>query len=281
MDTLQKLSLDTILDAQTAINKNVNFRSILEMFYPWTPRIDGKELTGYPMQLIQEGKFPSMPIMIGTVTNEAILFIYKASASPINDLEYIGIVEYVFGITTGARVLYKYPPTPFFGDKRPAVADLGTDYIFLCSTRNMTFNLAKSNKNVYLYRYDHTISFANQVWSPNYTECVDYVCHAEEILTEFGTPILGGFKYTKDEQVLSNLFMDYWTNFARNGNPNIGNKVMDWPSYSMSNMTSLLLQTPMSSVEVDYRSEDCNFFDGTGYHHGWRLNKNPYKIHIN
>jgi len=56
---------------------------------------------------------------------------------------------------------------------------------------------------------------------------------------------------------------------------------MDWPSYSMSNMTSLLLQTPMSSVEVDYRSEDCNFFDGTGYHHGWRLNKNPYKIHIN
>jgi len=257
---LQKLPIDTILQAQEAINKHINFRSVLEMFYPWTPRIDGKEITGQPLELIQQGKFTKVPVMLGAVTNEAILFIYKASKYEINDIEYIGAVEYVFGIIAGARVLYRYPPVPFIGDKRAALGNLGTDYIFLCTNRNLSLNLAQNNNQVYWYHYDHTISFANQVWPPNYTECVDYVCHAEELLVQWGTPPLAGFTYTSDEQLLSYLIIDYWTNFARNGDPNTGNKVQSWPNFSSKNMTALLFQTPVSRVEINWRNDECNFF---------------------
>ena len=36
----------------------------------------------------------------------------------------------------------------------------------------------------------------------------------------FHTATLGGFHYTPDELVLSDTLINYWTNFARYGNPN-------------------------------------------------------------
>jgi len=271
LQCLQSLTTDEILDAQEQINKKVNFRSVLETFYPWTPTLDGKEFTKNPLESIQLGNYQRMPIMLGAVHDEALLFIYKASKNEINDVEYIGAVEYVFGLYTGFTVLERYPPTPIFGDKRPALGSLGTDYIFLCPIRNMTLNFAKDTSNpVFLYHYDHTISFANKVWPPNFTECEDYVCHAEDLLTLWGTPPLGGFGYTDDEKRLSSLLINYWVNFARNGDPNVGIKVPQWSKYTSKDMKNLLFKTPNSGQESSWKDTDCDFFDTVGYHHGWR-----------
>ncbi len=77
--------------------------------------------------------------MIGTVSEEALLFIYKADPTKkINDAEYIAAITYLF-TTDAAKVLLEYPPKPIVGDKRPALAVVGTDYIFTCSTRYVTF----------------------------------------------------------------------------------------------------------------------------------------------
>jgi carboxylesterase type B len=73
--------------------------------------------------------------MIGTVSEEALLFIYKADPNKkINDAEYIAALGYLF-TSDAAKVLVEYPPTPIVGDKRPALGVLGTDYIFTCPTR--------------------------------------------------------------------------------------------------------------------------------------------------
>jgi len=274
LQCLRKLSLDKILDAQDIINKNVNFESVLESFYPWTPIIDGVDVTVNPLVGFQSGNYQKVPIMIGSVNNEATLFIYKASKSEINDLEYIGAVEYIFGLITGSKVLYRYPPRPFFGDKRPCLGDLGTDYIFLCPGRNLTLSVANDKVSpIYYYHYNHICSFAPQIWIPDFRECLKYVCHSEELILLWGTPPLAGLNYTKDEQVLSNLLIDYWTNFVRNGDPNKGNQVPNWPPYSSSAKSNMKFQVPQSIVETNWDNEDCNFFDSVGYHFGWELNE--------
>ncbi len=73
--------------------------------------------------------------MIGTVSEEALMFIYLADPTKkINDAEYVGALAYLF-TSDAAKVLLEYPPKPVVGDKRPALGVLGTDYIFTCPTR--------------------------------------------------------------------------------------------------------------------------------------------------
>jgi len=66
----------------------------------------------------------------------------------------------------GAKVMKWYPPYPFVGtlqslvyfsgDKRPALAYIGTDYVFTASTRWAAKGLVKNNGNnpVYLYQVE-------------------------------------------------------------------------------------------------------------------------------
>jgi carboxylesterase type B len=92
-------------------------------------------LTNDVWNALSSGSFNKVPVMIGTVSEEALLFIYKADPNKkINDAEYIAALGYLF-TSDAAKVLVEYPPTPIVGDKRPALGVLGTDYIFTCPTR--------------------------------------------------------------------------------------------------------------------------------------------------
>ena len=51
-------------------------------------------------------------------------------------------------------------------------------------------------------------------------QCYLTAGHAVELPYVFHTATLGGFHYTPDELVLSDTLINYWTNFARYGNPN-------------------------------------------------------------
>lgn len=76
--------------------------------------MDGKEFSMQAIEAFQQGLFATMPVMLGTVTNEALMFIYLASPSPINYAEYILAIFDVFGID-GVTVLDYYPGLPMTG----------------------------------------------------------------------------------------------------------------------------------------------------------------------
>jgi len=79
-----------------------------------------------------------------------------------------------------------------------------------------------------------------------------------------------GFKFTEEEITLSNLMIDYWTNFARTGNPNQGlnQPKLSWPQYHPKILENMRFSTP-SKIEKNWDSVACDFFDTLGYHHGW------------
>ena len=71
----------------------------------------------------------------------------------------------------------------------------------------------------------------------------------------FHTAELVGFKYTNDEQVLTDLMVTYWTNFAHTGNPNpfsVNSTAPEWPAYrqnfSSPVFAAMRFKTPQSEV---------------------------------
>eukprot|EP01129_Flabellula_baltica_P010856 TRINITY_DN4646_c0_g2_i1.p1 TRINITY_DN4646_c0_g2~~TRINITY_DN4646_c0_g2_i1.p1 ORF type:complete len:412 (-),score=69.04 TRINITY_DN4646_c0_g2_i1:26-1261(-) len=266
---LQSLSLEDIISAEVAINHHLDYRAPLDTFLPWAPIIGTDLISDHPIDLFEKGFFHKVPIMLGTVTNEVVPFIYEASKKPLNDAEYIAVIEYIFGVDVGTQLLTMYPPKPVFGDKRNQLAALGSSYIFTCPTRNVAKNIyTHSNQPVFSYHYDHSFSNSAPIWGKNYSECVGKVCHGADLLLSWGTPPLVGYNYTAEEQNLSNLMIDYWTNFAVSGDPNEGNqRVPSWPPYD-HNLLDMKFHTP-SYVEYNWRAKDCDFFDLHGYHFGW------------
>ncbi|NXG65393.1 SASB hydrolase, partial [Hemiprocne comata] len=79
---------------------------------------------------------------------------------------------------------------------------------------------------VYFYEFQHRPSSATGV-VPEFVKAD----HGNEIAFVFGKPFLAGHA-TEEENELSRTVMRYWTNFARNGNPN-GEGLVHWPQYDL------------------------------------------------
>ncbi|NXC38155.1 SASB hydrolase, partial [Penelope pileata] len=85
---------------------------------------------------------------------------------------------------------------------------------------------------VYFYEFQHRPSSAAGV-VPEFVKAD----HTDEIAFVFGKPFLAGDvsmlgNATEEESKLSRSVMKYWTNFARNGNPN-GEGLVHWPQYEL------------------------------------------------
>ncbi|NWV00632.1 SASB hydrolase, partial [Upupa epops] len=85
---------------------------------------------------------------------------------------------------------------------------------------------------VYFYQFQHRPSSADGV-IPEFVRAD----HGDEIAFVFGKPFLAGDvsmlrSATEEETKLSRTIMRYWTNFARNGNPN-GEGLASWPQYDL------------------------------------------------
>ena len=129
---------------------------------------------------------------IGSLTDEALLFIYLAFKFPMINVLYTAAIEYIFGAYSGLevlrpppphppphlikfgknqisfskkkkKVLERYPPDLFPDDLRPLMGVVGTDYIFTCATRNYTMNIASRNVPIWMYHvsdFSYPIDFS-------------------------------------------------------------------------------------------------------------------------
>jgi carboxylesterase type B len=278
-DTIQCMrskSAEQIVVAQHQAADKILILEPLVSFLPWAPTVDQKLVPMRFIDAIEKGLYQKdakgapLPMMMGTVAEEAVIFVYMVSAKPISDVEYIAAVTLAFGLRAPG-VLMKYPPTPIIGDKRPAVSVLVTDYLFGCSNRYIAGLLQKQgNDNVYLYRFNHSLSF--DAWGPMYPFCQGKVCHGADL------PILfhqsGNATLSKLENRLFADMSTYWTNFAWTGNPNkkpyfvVGTDVPQWPAFNRDAPEHMELWTNQSFVIKHFNKNRCDHFDSIGYWHG-------------
>ncbi|XP_049719805.1 cocaine esterase isoform X2 [Elephas maximus indicus] len=99
------------------------------------------------------------------------------------------------------------------------------DFIFVIPALQVA-NFQCPHAPVYFYEFQHRPSFVKDI-KPPYVKAD----HGDEIFFVFGSFSWNSYiEVTEEEELLSRKVMKYWTNFARNGNPN-GEDLPHWPLY--------------------------------------------------
>ncbi|KAM8947591.1 fatty acyl-CoA hydrolase precursor, medium chain-like isoform 2-T2 [Pelodytes ibericus] len=108
--------------------------------------------------------------------------------------------------------------------------DLCGDVMFVMPALKTAAYHRDSGFLVYFYEFQHRPSIFKDI-KPDYVKAD----HGDELLYVMGSPFLTGSDVfggnaTEEEKVLSKNIMNYWANFARNGDPN-GPGLTKWPEY--------------------------------------------------
>ncbi|NXA35071.1 SASB hydrolase, partial [Eudromia elegans] len=109
---------------------------------------------------------------------------------------------------------------------RDGLLDALADAFFVFSAIELARYHRDAGHPVYFYEFQHRSSSTLGV-IPEFVKAD----HTDEIAFVFGKPFLAG-NATEEENKLSRTVMRYWTNFARNGNPN-GEGLEHWPQYDL------------------------------------------------
>jgi carboxylesterase type B len=166
----------------------------------------------------------------------------------------------------------RYPPL-LGGNSSIAAAYLATDLLFTCANRAAVRGQVQAAP-VYLYKFDHALSFGKAVWG-NATHCYDETCHAGELPFLFDPMADEHIHLTAQETVLTAAMQSYWANFFYTGNPAQGPFALrlpsPWPEYATDSDRSLRITTPACFVQSGLKRAACDFWDAIGYDHGESL----------
>ncbi|XP_017763403.1 PREDICTED: acetylcholinesterase-like [Eufriesea mexicana] len=241
--------------------------------FPFVPVIDGAFLDETPQRSLATSSFKKANIMMGSNTEEGFYFIiyYLTELFHIDGAEDVKVSReqfvsavselnpYVNQIGRHA-IIYEYtdwlhPDDPHVN--RDALDKIVGDYQFTCNVNEFAGRYADTGNTVYMYYYKHRS--ANNPW-PRWTG----VMHADEISYIFGEPLDPSKGYTTEEVNLSKKMMRYWANFAKTGDPNIGDSEIwtqpYWPPHTAAKKEYLTLDTNSSEIGNGPRARQCTFW---------------------
>eukprot|EP01127_Copromyxa_protea_P010262 TRINITY_DN2491_c0_g1_i2.p1 TRINITY_DN2491_c0_g1~~TRINITY_DN2491_c0_g1_i2.p1 ORF type:complete len:415 (-),score=72.93 TRINITY_DN2491_c0_g1_i2:157-1401(-) len=259
---------DQIVAAQDS-KKLINVGNLIQVAMPWAPVVDDELIFhNSAFDAILTGHWNTVPLIVGGNQRDARLFIWEIFNDTLSSWKYALAAAAIFN-PKGGDVLNRYPPLG--DDSRPVLGQVINDYLFSCPARHLIDLSSQVNIDVpvYLYRWNHSLSWDG--WGPRYAECVNYPCHGTELVYEFDPPFRSQISpWISGEATLSHSIMDYFSNFARTGDPNKGPHVPSvvWPVWTQDKKSSLVFQTP-NTVVSSLSNYDCTFWDGLGYAFGF------------
>ena len=267
---------------QAETNKLINIDSVLSLFQPFTPTVGTSILTQQPIQSFVDGKVMDVPIIMGSVRQEGMIFVYEAFQKTLTRTVEDGLLVVIYGLKNIEKILHQYPRNHSGGivgkDMRNHTAPIVTDSLFKCPIRKVLLTLSAMEKNgtrqnkVYNYHFDHVLSFGNKFWLPSAPICVDTVCHGDDLPILFHTNLtsLQG-TYTKEEQQLSLDMQGYWGSFAKQGAPGGSSLGVEWPAFESVKESAVKLSTTEEGIVDHQYTTMCAFWDELGYE--WILGK--------
>ena len=196
------------------------------------PIIDGYVIPDDQYKLYEKGKFNDTPILVGYNSDEGASF-----SPPKTSEEYITNVKSRYG-SFADSLLKAYPAGS--GTPPKTARDLARDAAFGWHTWIWARLQSKMGKSkAYYYYFDQ---------HPEYPEGSPQAGrgspHGADVPYVFQRLNASNPRTTKTDLEISEAMATYWTNFAKNGNPN-GEGLPDWPAFSDSNpVVMYFAQTP-------------------------------------
>jgi len=218
---------------------------------PWAPTVDGSFLPAMPMEMIQQGDYHKVPVLIGTTRDELRMY---TMLIPGLGAWSRGTVTALMKFLTGDNskaIMEMYSYKDF---RRPIdlAISFGNQMVFDTPGFMMAEAMAKNNP-VYMYRFD---------WDRTRFPHKMGAFHAVDVPFVFGAfnadvdlaKMLASKKTYEKYSYLGYIMMDYVTNFAKTGNPN-GQDHPVWPAYAPEDRERLyfnveITHQPLSEMEV-------------------------------
>jgi para-nitrobenzyl esterase len=208
--------------------------------------IDGYVFQKDPAAVFAAGQQHRVPLLLGNTSRETIPF-----SSPPKDLNK-AIVEAYGALSERAQALYVGAADPIYGTP---VDQWRTDTSFRCGTIAQLVWHASAGNTVFEYEFARTPVGRESLGATHCTD-VSYV---------FGTLAQGIWgvgppaRATAVDERLSDLMQQYWTNFAKTGDPN-GSNLPKWPRFDVSTRAYLQFTDAGAVAKEGLRRESCDVF---------------------
>jgi para-nitrobenzyl esterase len=247
---LRALTVEQVLDHQSGIVKYVTD----------FPSVDGTVITHPAFEAFSKGLFNRVPLLTGLVADEQAFFLPEANTHKSLTKDDFEKYAASFGLQHAETLLNKYPLANYAS---PSLAEIAmAQGAKSCTARQLDRQWAKYVA-VYAYEFDDRTA-------PSYFPDLSYpmrAYHTSELQYLF--PLFHGGQGTPHplsaaQQKLSDDLVDYWTTFARSGNPNHPGKAQppEWPRYSPAADTIQSLNLPAPTTASDYgKANDCSLWD--------------------
>jgi para-nitrobenzyl esterase len=213
--------------------------------------VDGWVLPQPPFQVFQAGHEHRVDLLLGSNARELTRpFFPVAGLKEGIEAEFGPLTPRameVYGLKNGSEP----PADPVFGN---AMAQWATDTQFRCGTVAQLVWHSRAGNRGYQFQFSRV---------PQARESVG-AAHGSEIPYVFGTLAIAGRNpnapmYDSTDVTVSDQMQQYWTNFARTGDPN-GGVLPKWPKFDPAKRAYMDLTAEGPVVREGLRREACDLF---------------------
>jgi len=223
--------------------------------FGWEPHIDGWALKEIPLEALQSGRYNQVPLMVGSTRDEARLFAFMVK--PTYRLTRDSKVKTDILESLGAALLPAfeklYPYEKYKSAIETFIDALG-DIIMGCPCLGAAEASVKYMP-TYYYRFDYDDSRVNKILAAAHAMELPFMLDKMDF---FLSKILYSRRQRKRARPLVDAMTSYWTNFAKNSDPN-GDGLMEWPRYDLEKRLRMFLDLPMRVGPTD-NIEKCEFW---------------------
>ncbi|CAG2229736.1 Putative inactive carboxylesterase 4,Cholinesterase 2,Cholinesterase,Acetylcholinesterase [Mytilus edulis] len=200
--------------------------------WPFAPTLDNYFIHKSPTEIMKTDYFANKDILFGFNRDEGKEIPYIVSQDGLSFINgdkdrllFDAILLYYNAWSNATTSQYYFD----------VLDDIAGDFNFKCPVAEMADLLSRyPNRNGTLYGY-----FFDQLTSARDWPEWAGVLHGDEVEYVFGVPLkLINRKYSSNEQFLCRNMMDYWTDFAKTGHP----EVQKWKQFTSDNHQYALLQ---------------------------------------